>query len=69
MPFLVKNIFNGRDGHGSTREPCPSHDLVVQAALKAEHDKPQSPAFDDGLIARRASNESAIKWRRNAEAP
>jgi len=43
--------------------------LVVQAALKAEHDKPQVPAFDDALIAPPRLQWSAIKWRRNAEAP
>jgi penicillin-binding protein 1A len=43
--------------------------LVVQAALKAEHDKPQFPASDDALIAPPRLQWSAIKWRRNAEAP
>ena len=58
-------------GTGTVRREnhAPSHDLVVQAALKAEHDKPPFPAFDDGLIGPPRLQRSATTSRRYAEAP
>ena len=43
--------------------------LVAQAALKAEPDEPRFQAHDDGIIAPRRLQRSAIKSPRNAEGP